>query len=260
MIQTCPLCGKMVEGAVSQCPRCGEPLTAHSGSEVQDQGGLAFPQRRTPSHEDERAAARRKGFERGSKGSVWVANPSWEEIFRERPFDIPLFTAQGDEACIGVFFSQGFMSRGQILDEILQQRRTFALQFATFPGERYPILRSNLLVPDNPRNPLVLEAPLDILSGDIQDFCKAVVARERVAIAMAHEEKGEASSSGALYGAPGLAALLSREVRRAIELIEPSASRVDFEAAVEEMERVFPAAYQGLDPKLLVRLTFVERL
>ena len=181
---------------------------------------------------------------------------SWDELLEHRPLDIPLYTAPEGPALIAVLLSNQSMSI-EALRELCDSRRPFGLHAQTFEGGGYPILRVNLLLPDNPASPLWLESPLDVRDGDAQDFVDAVIRDERhFQLVLAHEDDTSDVSVLAV-SAPGMAAALAAAAQRAIEQLPHGAGDSERKAAVAMMEQVFPRACDGLDPKRIIRVSVI---
>ena len=97
----------------------------------------------------------------------------WGDIFKTRPFDIPFYTALNGRACILIYFSARSVPQAGVIGETLASGRAWILHTAAFLQGSYPLLRCNLVFPDNPRDPFFLESPLNLRDGDVQDFCQA---------------------------------------------------------------------------------------
>ena len=258
MIAKCPMCGKTIIallGPIETCPRCGNDL---SETKVQPDNraetGLQFPQRENPSLEDELKRQLIQSYEGGSIGSSDIL-ASWDDILRKRLFDAPFYTGLNNRACILIHFSSQTLNSEKLLEEILNSGRRLLLQIETFLRGKFPVVRCNLVIPDNPTDPFALEAPLNIRDGDVQDFCRAALADEYVDLIVKHEK----SPSGRYYTvechAPGLSMVIEREMKRTLRSLKPSAIREDFIASTKTMEHFFPTATAGMNPKKCIILT-----
>ena len=129
------------------------------------------------------------------------------------------------------------------------------LHFAPFLQGRYPILRSHLIFPDNPQDPFFMEAPLDILDGNIQEFCQSLAAEEMVDIHFKHETMGDGYYATA-FQAPGVAELLGRQLVPVLAAFNPTLSKKDFNTGVRLMEETYPSGSAGVELSNSVSLQF----
>jgi hypothetical protein len=260
MFKKCQLCGKITFTLLRKsttCPQCGNRFSDVKSPETgRGKGKLILPQRVSKSFEDSLKEQRQQAFEGGIIAEHIFMIP-WEKVFTHRPFDIPYYAALNDRACILVFFSARSVRREEVIGEVLQSRRPFALHMETFLKGSYPIIRCNFVFPDNPGDPLILESPLDIREGNVQDFCQAVLADEKIDIILKHElgSKDGCYTIGVL--APGLSAVVIREVDRAASNLKPNSSEADFNSTVRTMESVFSSAAAGVNPANTIKLTVI---
>ncbi|HYI12835.1 MAG TPA: hypothetical protein VEK57_27545 [Thermoanaerobaculia bacterium] len=260
MLAECPICGaKTLDPLANQaCPKCGSTFDDVSIPAPPSRGVLQLPQRRTPSMRDQIELQKQKARHNfGVEGSVQVFG-TWGERLESRPIDIPYYTAPEGRAVIAVVLSRYFM-RGQAEIEALRRTRwPFGLHMQAFLGDAYPVLRMNLLIPDDPKSPLWLESALDVGQGDVQDFLEAAVEDDRVDLILAHET--HLSEVVRLsFDANGLVQLIRSEVRKVVAAVPPGGGHTEFLHAVTAMERAFPNSWTGIEPANTVHMTFTNR-
>ncbi len=134
-----------------------------------------------------------------------------------------------------------------MLVPLLARGSKWRLFVSAFLDGDYPVLRCNLSIPDNPRDPLLLETGLDLGDGDVQAFCEAAVATDRVAIVVTHEKLNEDDCREAAFSAPDLPDVVHREIERMAGRFTPNLTREHFDDAIEKMASVFPSPFQGLE-------------
>jgi len=211
---------------------------------------LAFPPRASPSLEDDLKREQRQFA--ASAGSVHTL-ADWDDILSSRPLDVPFLTALNGRATILIYFSSQSVPDAGVIQEVLSSRRPWLMHTSAFLQGPYPILRFHLVFPDNPQDPFFLEAPLDIRSGNVQDFCKAIMGDEHMDIILKHETQAEGCYATEFHGA-GLAAILGREVRQVIAGMQPGSMGAEFRAGVRAMESAFRTPSDGIDRAKCVRL------
>jgi hypothetical protein len=254
MVEKCPVCGKRIDEVCSEsraCPNCGCDLHVEWAGDLEAPGVLRLPMRTSPSVEDDLKEGKRETYEVGEVGES-VLFFSWDEKLAKRPFDRPFYTAMIGRACILINFSAASIAREEAVAEVLESAYSCELQLEPFLGGGYPVLRCNFLFPDDPRDPYVLESPLNICDGNAQDFCKSAVADEEVDLILGHER------SRGMYAvscrAEGLASTVSSAVHRLMKTFRSGATRADFDSSVAQMERVYPRALDGLKRHLMIKL------
>ena len=261
MLTECPMCGKKVFSPLSRaktCPQCGHEFSEHAASvEAESLGGPTFPQRTSPSLEDNLKRQKQEALEMKAIGEhVTVA--SWFDILRKRPMDTPFYTALKKRACLLVFLSSASVRQVKVLDGIFREGGALALQAEAFLQGPHPLLRMNLLIPDNPADPLILESPLNAQEGNVQDFCTAVWADEHIDVLVTHEQ---CAADERLYGvtcsAVGLANALKKQVKSVLGGLPVAASKEGFQNTVRMMNRVFPSGNAGVSPQKCVRLPVI---
>jgi hypothetical protein len=257
MLAECPICGEKTDVLSIEngsCPKCGSALDAIAAAPPPASGALGLPQRRSPSMRDGIELEKQKTRHNFGVERVEVYS-TWEESLEHRPIDIPLYTAPEGWPVIAVVFSRQFMRGPAEVEALGRTKWPFALHVQPFLDAAYPVLRMNLLIPDDPKSPLWLESPLDVCQGDAQDFLEAAVQHDRVDLVMTHET--QLSSVLTLsFDANGLAALLRKNVPPAAAAVPPNGSHTDFLQAVNVMERAFPNSWSGIDPANTVKMTF----
>jgi len=177
----------------------------------------------------------------------------WGNVFETRPFDIPFYTALNDRACILIYFSARSVPRAEIIGQTLGSRRPWILHTAAFLQGSYPLLRCNLVFPDNPQDPFFLESPLNLRGGDVQDFCHAILADEYIDVIINHEQLSKGLYTCAFH-APGLSSILRKELEQVLKNLKQTATEADFNASVRKMESVFPSGSAGIDRAKCTRL------
>jgi tetratricopeptide (TPR) repeat protein len=254
MFAKCQLCGKTVFTlfrSVQTCPQCGNAL---SDSSAKAESKLEFPQRENFSLEDDLKRQLTQSYEGGGIGTSTIFG-SWGDFLTKRRFDAPYYTALNNRACILVHFSSQLLTSEKQLEEILNPKVRLPLQIETFLGGNFPVIRCSLVIPDDPTNPFVLEAGLNILDGDVQDFCRAVLEDEHVDFIVKLEEAQGGRYHSIGYHAPGLSRVMEREIKRALRALQPASTRRDFIASSKKMETVFPTATVGVEPRKCIALT-----
>ncbi len=217
---------------------------------------IDFPARWNTSLEDRLQEEQRK-MAMPSTGSVRIYG-SWGEFLEKRPLDSLYFTALRGRACLLVSLSAQSVPRPDIIKTILKEERPWMFCANAFLQGAFPILRCHLVMPDNPRDPFFLEAPLSIRDGDVQDFCRAAMADEHLDVLLGHELLGDGMYMLEMRG-PGIAELLRREVSRALKALRPQATKADFQASARMMERAFASGSAGVERAHCVRLRVVGK-
>jgi hypothetical protein len=215
---------------------------------------LVFPQRASSSLEDDLKQEAQQLSELKPIGALRIVG-SWDDILNDRPFDTPFFTGLKDRGCILIHLGSANVPDPTVVEEIIASRRRWGLQWATFLGGSYPVIRCTLEFPDNPMDPFILEAGLDIRDGDVQAFCQGALSDPCLDVILKHEEMAEGCWALA-YRTPQLAALVRQEVRLAIDNLAPGATKSDFDASVKRMEETFPSPGDGIDLSKCVILAF----
>jgi hypothetical protein len=214
---------------------------------------LRFPQRKNASRADGLALQRERMIHNyGIQGVAGIFD-SWEEFLEDRPVDVPFYTAPLGQAVIATLVSRASVPRAGVLAQIEQLRHPFALHTRAFLDAPYPLLRMNLLIPDNPADPLCLETSLDLRDGDAQDFIRALMIHRTADVVLAHEE--DPSSVVVLpLAAARLVALLEREANVVVQALPPGADVAEVIRARRMLEQVFVSAFDGLTPEYTVAL------
>jgi len=247
----CTVCGADTR-AGEACPRCGSSTTDLSGSQQRDDM-LPLPQRRSISTADEFALEREKMFHNlGHEGSVELFH-DFQSILEHRPPDVPYYTAPEGHPVIAILFSRSYVPDPAGLQALRSVRHPFGLHCAAFLRSAYPVLRMNLLVPDNPDDPLWLETGLDVYEGNAQDFLQSVMRTPRIQLFMTHEA-ATANVVTLLLEAPSLRAPLRAEVLKVVDALPQGGTTADFQNALNRMEAFFPRAYSGIEPERVIRL------
>ncbi len=256
MFKRCELCGKQAFTLFKDlpaCPQCGAEYPGlTSPAKGSTEVNLQFPQRENASLEDNIKNLRQQNPAiSGFDDSVWdFRNTSvhrWETIFRKMVLDnIPCYTAFDKRGCILIQFSKRALPYARMIDQSMKSSRPFGLRLSTFSQGSYPIMRSSLMFPVGPSGPFILEAPLNVKNGDVQDFCQAILGDEHIDLIIKHIDMADSESYGATCAAKGLAAVIKKEVPRAIRELKPTATREDFKASARLMEKVFPTVTDGV--------------
>lgn len=259
MFTRCKLCGKLILGWSKEgraCPRCGAGVAADDKqTEHKTRSAFSLPPRRNRSLEDRLDWQKQESLEIKALGESHIF-ASWDDILRERPMDVPYYTALKARACILVLLSSQSVRKADTIDTVLNSNRPLALQVEAFLRGSFPILRCNFIFPDNPNDPLILESPLDVTDGDVQDFCNAVIGDETIDLILTHEQLGDSMYAFAVQ-ASGLGEVLKREVNRALAALKPAATVQDFQRSIKVMEVVFPSGSSGVSPQKCIRLKTV---
>lgn len=217
---------------------------------------IDFPARWNTSLEDDLKEEQRK-MAMSSTGSVRIYE-SWGRILEKRPLDSLFFTALQGRACLLVSLSAQSVPQPDIIKTILQEERPWMFCANAFLQGTFPILRCHLVMPDNPRDPFFLEAPLSLRDGDVQDFCRAAMADEHLDVLVGHELLGDGMYMLEMRG-PGMGDLLHREVSRALKALRPQATKADFQSSARLMESVFASGSAGVERAHCVRLQVVGK-
>ena len=259
MFKRCKMCGKLILGGQKErnvCPRCGSALSS-DGTTVDSntRDAFSFPPRRNRSLQDRLDRQKQETLEIKAVGESHIF-VGWDDILKERPMDAPYYTAFKGRACVVILMSSQSVRNAELIETVLASERPLALQVEAFLKGSYPILRCNFVFPDNPDDPLVLESPLDVTDGDVQDFCNAVIGDETVDIILTHEQLDGGTYAFAAR-ASRLAEVLRQEVNRALGALKPAATVQDFHESVKAMEGVFPSGSSGVSPQKCVRMKIV---
>ena len=214
---------------------------------------LKFPPRTSSSLED----SLRKSQQDQAMAAVGTMRTyaDWGDIFKTRPFDIPFYTALNGRACILIYFSARSVPQAGVIKETLASGRAWILHTAAFLQGSYPLLRCNLVFPDNPRDPFFLESPLNLRDGDVQDFCQAILADDYIDVIIKHEQLSEGQYTCAFH-APGLPSILRKELEQVLKNLKQTATKADFTASARRMESIFPSSSAGIDRAKCARLEF----
>jgi hypothetical protein len=253
MLIECAVCGaKSLTSRSETCPKCGSAASdaeaARAGSDV-----LRFPLRRTTSLDDQVEMTRAKMLHNLSLEGTAKVFFAWSETLERRPLDIPLYAAQEGHPVIAILFSSGSLPEPQTLDALARTSYPFVMQVRAFLEAGYPLLRMNLLVPDNPADPLWLESALDVCQGDVQDFLQAVLRNPTIHLMMAHEsDVGRVVT--VMLDASALPPVVKTQVPPVAAAVPPGGTVAQFQAAVRQMEQVFPRPYSGVETNRLIRL------
>lgn len=209
---------------------------------------LKFPPRSSHSVED--------NIIRQRPTATHVTIATWDNLFQTMPFDIPFYTALKNRACILIYFSEQTISSPQVIERTLEPGQLWGLHVAAFLRAAYPILRCNLIIPDNPADPYCLETPLDVRDGNVQDFCHAIFADEHIDMIIKHEQNEQDVYYASAMHAPGVASILRKELRRVLRKSKLTLSEVDFRNSVRMMETIFPSPWDGVNLNKCVKLIF----
>lgn len=246
MLRRCRMCGKISLSWSKErlsCPKCGRAPSDGKQTEHKTRNVFSFPPRGNRSLGDKLDQQKQESLENKAIGeSIILAN--WNDLLEKRPMDIPYFTALKARATILVFLSRQSIQQANIIETVLNSNLPLALQVEAFLKGTYPILRCNFVFPDNPRDPLILETPLDVTDGNVQDFCNAVVADETIDLILTHEHLGGRIFAVAVSAA-GLAEVLKREVKSTLAALPRAATSEEFQRSIKVMEEVFPSGASG---------------
>ena len=123
MFKKCPMCGKSsfaLFRKLTACPKCGAEVSAVDKKSSSGKG-IQYPPRGNVSVEDDLKRQRQEAMEHGGGlGSVNIMG-SWDNIFENRPLNIPFYTAIGDRPVICIYFSAGTLPDPGFLAEFVQQ-------------------------------------------------------------------------------------------------------------------------------------------
>lgn len=258
----CPMCGKKtftLFRKLTECPNCGAALANIGNNTIKKaKSSFDFPPRTGTSMEDNLKKMQQDAQEMGGgRGSMKVI-AKWDDIFKGRPFDIPFYTAIGDRPIICVSLSAACIPDLGWVRKFVSRDVPYPakLQVVAFLRGNYPILRVQFVIPDNPRDPLIVETPLDISGANVQDFIQAVC-KDNDSLMVDIVFKHESISDGyfaASASASGLAAKWKPEVEKVIKAYNPNLTRSDFKASVRLMESVYTSSSAGLEAKRCVSM------
>ncbi|MFH1530356.1 MAG: hypothetical protein ABIK09_06425 [Pseudomonadota bacterium] len=260
MFTKCPICGERLFTLFRKpptCPKCGGELGGSGGKVARKKGEtFAFPQRTSDSVMDElRRQAQGSGEFGGGRGTLTIFG-NWSRFLRDRPLDIPFYTAVNGRATIAVLVSEDNVPDTDDLKRAMEIIPGVSIQLSAFLKGRYPLVRASFILPDNPLNPMILESPLNIADGDIQDFAAAAMADEGVDFALCHQ--GFPEGDAMVIGCQGVG--LSAEVRRAFEqageAYNPGLTQSDFKASQRLLEEIYPSANAGVNLDQAILLKF----
>jgi hypothetical protein len=181
---------------------------------------------------------------------------SWSDQLSRRPFDKPMYTALAGIPTILVYFSTQAVASRELFERIFTEQRPWAFWVMAIADGPFPVLRTVLVAPDDPRRPYAMESPLDVRQGDVQAFCEAAFDQEYVDLMATHTEMPEGTHAASSYHAPGLSAAMRREVRRVAARVPGDATREDFQTGVQAMEARYASPFDGLEPNARISLTF----
>lgn len=216
--------------------------------------GIDLPPRTSPSLEDS-LVTQGQDLASSQLGQLRIYSSWWEEL-KHRPFDRPEYVAFAGTPALVVYLSSDAVRSPSLLKQIFAEQRSWYWFVSAFLAGPFPVLRCSLMVPDNPADPFVLESPLNICNGDVQEFCKGFVLKEELDLVVGHEELPREEYAAVSLRAPGVAGLLRREYNMASHALSPDATTDDFVASVGLLEQQFPTALSGLEPSHAVRLGF----
>ncbi|HOT97086.1 MAG TPA: hypothetical protein PLG50_05435 [bacterium] len=206
---------------------------------------FTLPERRTASLEDNLRSETAENNFGSATGRVAII-ASWNDKFATIPLDILHFTALNGRGCILLMLSEELVPDSGSVKEVFASKRSWNIHFSPYLRGKYPILRANLAFPDNLQDPLWLEAPLDLCNGDIQDFCTAVMADEKIDLLLKHQSDAD-GYFGVCFDAPGIAKLLKKEIANLAGHFKAGLSRQDFDDAYDQMLQDYPNSWDGLN-------------
>jgi hypothetical protein len=180
---------------------------------------------------------------------------SWWDELKSRPFDTPRFTAVKGTPSIVIYLSANAIPSPTDLEHLLKAGPAWLWYLTAFVDGPYPILRSSLKMPDNPRDPYVFESPLDIRSGDVQDFCVAAATNESIDIILGHQMFPLREHAAVSFDAPGLRPLVRGQFERARSHLRDDATEDHFQASIELLEQTYASPAVGLDRRNAIRLS-----
>ena len=260
MFTRCPICGKKLFtlfSRASTCPKCGGALCGADGPTVPKKGAdLDFPPRISDSTMDGlRKQAQGAGEFGGGRGSL-IIHGSWGRFVADRPQDIPFYTAVNGRATIAVLISRSNVPDPDDLKRVLENSSGVSIQLSAFLEGRHPLVRASFIFPDNPSNPLILESPLNISDGDIQDFAIAAMADDAVDLVLRHQAFPEGDVIVVGCRGAGLSDVVKRAFGPVVEAYETGLTRTEFTASKRLMEQVYPSANAGVRLDLATLLAF----
>ena len=178
----------------------------------------------------------------------------WYSGLKERPLGIPLYTAINDRACIAICLSKDFFSDLNSIRSVVQNHCPFILHIASFLEGSYPLLRTNLICLDNPKDPLIFEAPLDIRNGEVQEFCHAVMQSEYITLILILDSRYYEFT----YEGAGLSVLFKKELRKIINNMKPSLSQSDLNQSFILLGNKYKSLNDGITTEKCVTLVFTR--
>lgn len=261
MLKKCPTCSRVFhlpQGSLS-CPGCGADFATTApvvavGRPEPEGGGIIFPQRTSPSLEDDIRDAVEEVGEKKELGEVRML-ALWTDRLESRPLDVPFYTALNGRGCVLVHFSTDSVAGEGTIAEVVAARRPWAMYLATFTGGNYPVLRSTLAFPDNPLDPYVMESPLDISEGNVQAFCRCALENPYLDVILKHESV-TGQYVAVSYHAPRLAERLREQLAVATAHYVPGLTTTDFREGVSKMEAAYPSALDGHDRSQQIQMLF----
>jgi hypothetical protein len=218
---------------------------------------IKYPERQHASLEDNlRSEAAEHNFG-PSTGKVQML-ASWDDKFKSIPLDILHFTALNKRACILVMYSEDLIPNFETLKEVVKTGCPWDLHFSPYLRGKYPILRANLAFPDTVQGALWLEAPLDLSNGDIQDFCIAAIANEKIDLIIKHQSQSDGYHALS-FEAKGISKLLKKEVINVIDQYKSGLTRQDFDASYDLLMQDYSSASDGLNPANILSFDYIGR-
>jgi hypothetical protein len=214
---------------------------------------IEFPEKKHPSLQDR---LREKAMENAQPG---IGNlnvfATWDDYLRGIPLDNLFFTALNDRACILLVMSETAVKNPDVIEQLINLNIPWIIHFSAFLEGKYPILRANYIFPDDLDHPYVIESPLDLSLGNIQDFCKAAMADETIDFIIKHQSIADGYHALA-FSANGIAKLLDTEARAVIKKIKPGLSQNDFQSSYGLLQQVYPSNTAGIEKEKTVQLKF----
>ena len=218
---------------------------------------IKYPERLHASLEDNlRSEAAENNFGPATGRVALLA--SWDDKFEGIPLDILHFTALNKRACILVMYSEDLIPNFETLKQVIKTGCPWDLHFSPYLRGKYPILRANLAFPDNVQGTLWLEAPLDLSNGDIQDFCIAAIADEKIDLIIKHQSQSDGYHALS-FEVRGISKLLKKEVANVIAQYKPGLTRQDFDASYDLLLQDYSSAADGLNSANILSIDYIGR-
>lgn len=178
---------------------------------------------------------------------------SLNSVFCDRPFDDPLYTAGKGQALIAIYFSEKNLPHPETLERVASGGYPITLHLTAEPKWPSPVLRADLVVPDNHRLPLVFETLLDLRDEDVQDFLQAVVDSDELDLLLRHEENPETTFDLSV-SAPRLPALVITQLAILANDPRRDAPPVELGAGRKTYSRVYRSSRYSLERDTGVKL------